>query len=133
MERAIITQHTITNIRIFSVVLRNILLFRFRFISRLARESAWFLVTFLSLLFLIIFVNWAEQKPLNPPGGCCAALTWQTADLKIIIPHIPYKGKCFFIGEITARKIPPPSGQRYFSLFSISPAEESSSGPRWLY
>ena len=50
-ERAMITQHIITKIRIFSVVFLNIRLFRLRFVPRTARKSLCFLVMFLSLLF----------------------------------------------------------------------------------
>jgi hypothetical protein len=46
-----------TKIRIFRVVFLNILRFRLHFISRLARESACFSATFLSLLFLMIFLD----------------------------------------------------------------------------
>ena len=61
-ETAIIIQQTATKIKILNVVFCNIRLFRLRFTFLPARESACFPVTFLSLLFWIIFVNRQNQS-----------------------------------------------------------------------
>ncbi len=64
-ERAIITQHTTTKIRILRVVFLNIRPFKLRFVPRLARESTCFFVTFcrsFSKYFLSIYKIKANQS-----------------------------------------------------------------------
>ena len=63
---AIIMQHMTTKIKILRVVLPNIRLFRLLFLPRPVGEAVCFPVTFLPLLFWMIFVNRPQEKPPAP-------------------------------------------------------------------
>ena len=108
IENAIITQHTITNTKIFRVVLPNILTFKLFVIPRLCK-SVFFPATILSLLFLKfirachklydyfiyrhIFLQ--QKKPVCPIGKIWAVILPIDMLLYVIVYHKLYEKKSY--------------------------------------